>query len=75
MTAMKMRCAAVLLALGSAVAPTAVSAPAHADVCGGVGGPRLDVNGCTEVGHDVEIGADVVGAAVVADAADVLHAG
>lgn len=66
MTAMKMFCAAILLALGSAVAP----APAHADVCGSIGGPRLDINGCTEIGRDVEIGADVVGAAVVADAAD-----
>ena len=70
MTAMKMFCAAVLVALGSAVTPMAVSASAHADVCGSVGGPRLDVNGCTDIGHDVEIGADVVGAAVVADAAD-----
>ncbi|HTY29536.1 MAG TPA: hypothetical protein VMD51_15550 [Mycobacterium sp.] len=66
---MRMFCAAVLLAVGAATAPVVV-APAHADVCGNVGGPHLDVNGCTEIGHDVEIGADVLGAVVVADAAD-----
>jgi hypothetical protein len=70
MTAMKTWCAAVLLVLGSAVAPMAVLVPAYADVYGSIGGPHLEVNGCTEIGHDVEIGADVVGAAAVADAVD-----
>jgi hypothetical protein len=59
-------CAAVML-MAAWVAGTG---PAHADVCGYAGGPVGGVNGCTEIGRDVEIGADVVGAAIVADAAD-----
>ena len=58
--------AAAILVAASATGAGA----AHADVCGYAGGPYIGVNDCTEIGHDVQIGADVVGAAVVADTAD-----
>ena len=63
---MKLFCAATILVAASATGAGA----AHADVCGYAGGPYIGVNYCTEIGHDVQIGADVVGAAVVADTAD-----
>ena len=63
---MKRLCAAAILVAAS----VAGAGPAYADVCGYAGGPYIGGDGCTEIGRDVEIGADVVGAAVVADAAD-----
>ena len=63
---MKRLCAAAILVAAS----VAGAGPAYADVCGYAGGHYIGGDGCTEIGRDVEIGADVVGAAVVADAAD-----
>ena len=42
---------AALVAAMLAVAPVAVAASAHADVCGAVGGRHVDVGGCTDPGR------------------------
>lgn len=34
-------------------------APAHADVCGDVGGRHVDVGGCTDIAGDVAVGTAV----------------
>jgi hypothetical protein len=54
--------ATLLTALAMTVVPLTVPmavAPAHADVCGDVGGRHVDVGGCTNIAGDVAVGTAV----------------
>lgn len=62
---MKKLSVGLLLGLAVAALPVAHASVAHADVCGNVGGPALEVNGCVP-----PLGSGVVGSVVVADAVD-----
>ena len=51
--------ATLLTATALAAIPAAVTPAARADVCGDVGGPFLNVAGCTNVARDLAIPAEV----------------
>jgi hypothetical protein len=61
--------AALLLTLAFAALPATLAPAAHADVCGDVGGPNVNVNGCLPPGA-VQEGAAALGGIAVADAWD-----
>ena len=64
---MRKHTTALLAALAMTLLPMAVAPAAHADVCGDVGGPYANVNGCLPAPGE---GAAIVGSVVAADAWD-----
>jgi hypothetical protein len=59
---MKKLAAALLIAMGMAVAPVALAPAAHADICAGADGRHVAVGGCSHIAGDVAVGGAIAAA-------------